>query len=327
MKKYLLIIILILGFSFFSFAMQKRPTNKTTQAPTTQLMRQQRPAGQIYSFETPEQGQFQTRIDLGLQTGTLKFSTEIQTQRIEGLDTYFSASYGLTDVLSLGVRGSYLNSTSSGTVANSSKASASKAGLGDPEVFLNTRINPGSMQLYLTMVAGIMATDFEVDNLRGSTTNSSGAYYVEPKFSTSMTMGSFLLGGSAGYRYHFNRQLSLVSSSGTESLRLDPGNRIRATINSEILTSYPFGFEVEYLLQDRYEAFSLSVPGGQKLTFGNTTTLGASAYVRFLTDMGFGNFELVPWINYQTNVGKKRGTANVEDDQLITFILKLQMVF
>ncbi|MEK6772405.1 MAG: hypothetical protein AABY64_00575 [Bdellovibrionota bacterium] len=325
MKKYLFII--TLGFSFFSFAMQKKPTNKTTQIPTTQQIRQERPTSQIYSFEAPEQGEFQTRMDLGLLTGTLKFSTEIQTQRIEGIDTYFSASYGLTDVLSIGARGSYLNSSSGGTVANTSRASASKAGLGDPEIFLTTRVNPGRMQLYLMMIAGIMASDFEVDNLRGSTTNSSGAYYVEPKFSTSITMGSFLLGGSASYRYHFNRQVSIISSSGTESLRLDPGNRIRASINSEVLTSYPFGFEIEYLLQDRYEAFSLSTPGGQKLTFGNTTILGASAYIRFLTDMGFGNFELVPWISYQTNVGKKRGTANVEDDQLMTFILKLQMMF
>lgn len=325
-------IILLLLISSVSFAQTSPKSKRVKSEHSKSELQEQRSqknsdSGQIFSFEAPKSGDFQMRLSLGLQSGTLRFSTDNETQRIEGLDTSFSGSFGLTDVLSLGARGYFSDSTSGGTVASSSKASGSKSGLGDAEIFLTTRIIPGSLQMYLTMIGGIKTSDFEFDGQKGRSTNSSGGYYIEPQFATSVSMGSFLLGGSASYRYHFNREVVYTSSYGTETLRLDPGNRIRATINSEIQVAYPFGLEIEYILQDRYEAFSILSPGGQKITYGNTSTIGGTFYMRFPTNMGFANLELIPWINYQTNMNKKRGTANVDEDQMFSFMLKMLMTF
>lgn len=318
-------LILFTFLASVSFAQTTPKAKKIRGEPQEPKAQRQATRGQIYSLEAPQGGDFQTRISLGLQSGTLKFATENETQRIEGLDTNFSAAFGMTDVLSFGARGYFADSTSGGTVASTSRASGSKTGLGDAEVFLTTRIVPGAVQMYLNMIGGIKTGDFEFDAQRGRSTNSSGGYYIEPQFAGSISMGSFLLGGSASYRYHFNRQVVFTGTSGTETLRLDPGNRIRATVNSEVQIAYPFGIELEYILQDRYEAFSVLSPGGQRVTFGNTSIFGGSFYMRFPTHMGFGNLEIVPWVNYQTNIGKKRGVGSVDDDQLFSFMLKMSL--
>lgn len=326
MRKYLAFILLGL-LSLNALAQQPRPLHQPPRKNVGTAPRFTNKSQQMYSFETPGAREMQVRLDLALETGSLKFSTETQTQRVEGVNTEFSAAFGISDMLSLGARGSYLNSTSGGTVASTSRASASKSGMGDAEIFMTTRIAPSSLQMYLTLTGGIKTADFEVDNLSGNSTNSSGGYYVEPRFAASMALGSVLIGGAASYRYHFSRELKYTSTYGTETLRLDPGNIIKAKINTEIQTSYPFGAEVEYISEDRHEAISLATPGGTRLTFGNTTSLVGSAYVRFPTDLGFGEMQFVPWVSYMTNLGKKRGIANVDEDQILSLMLKLQMQF
>lgn len=281
---------------------------------------------QIYSFEAPGPSEFQLRIDLGLQTGSLRFSNETQTQRVEGVQTNFSAAFGLSNMLSLGARGSYLNSTSGGTVASTSRASATKSGLGDAEIFATTKISPSRLALYLTLTGGIKTGDFEWNSVSGESTNTSGGYYIEPSFAASMPLGLVLIGGGISYRYHLSREVKSTSTYGTEVLRLDPGNVIRGVINTEIQTTYPFGAEVEYIMVDRYEALSL-LGTNSRLTFGNTNTLVTSLYSRFPTNLGFGKMDFVPWISYASNLGKKRGVANVDEDQLLSFILKVQMSF
>ncbi len=327
MKKYLAFTLLGL-LSLNVMAQQPRQR----QAP---VRRQQQPVvdnfqppqAEVYSFQTPNAMELQTRIDLGLQTGSLRFATETQTQRVEGLQTVFSASFGLSDLFSLGARGSYLNLTSGGTVASASRASATKSGLGDAEIFATAKIAPSSLLIYLSVVGGIKTGEFEYNTVSGESTNNSGGYYFEPKVAASMALGSVLIGGGASYRYHMSREIRYVSSAGSETLRLDPGNIIKAVLNTEIQTSYPFGAELEYIMEDRYEAISLLTPGGSRLPFGNTTTLAASLYMRFPINASFGQMDIVPWVSYLTNMTKKRGIANVAEDQMLVIMPRFQMTF
>jgi len=276
---------------------------------------------QVYSLETPGAQSFQARVSLGLQTGTLKPSTDIETRKIEGLVTNFSAAYGVTDMFSFGAQGSYLNSTEKSSVVN-----ASQSGLSDPELYLTTKLAPSAWQLYITLLGGIKVADFEVDSVKSQTSYGSGAYYVEPQVAASTAWGSVLFGALGSYRYHFDRRLSYVSSLGTESLLLDPGHRIRALFNMEVQSAFPWGGELEYIQQDKYEAFSL-LGTGQRLSFGNSTFMTASGYVRIPTNPGFGSLDIIPWVSYQINSAKKRGVINYDQDQLLTLMLKLQMYF
>lgn len=328
MRKHLAFILSGLILSLPTMAQQARPRNSQVQPrKTVNTTPAKTNNHQIYSFETPNASELQLRLDLALETGSLKFSTETRTQRVEGVNTKFSAAFGISDMLSFGARGSYLNSTSGGVVASSSQASSTKSGMGDAEIFMNTRIAPSSLQMYIGLVGGIKTSDYEVDSVSNSRTNSSGGYYVEPRFAASMALGSFLFGGAASYRYHLSREVKYTSSYGTETLRLDPGNIIKAMFNTEIQTGYPFGFEIEYIAEDRHEAISLATPGGSRLTFGNTTTLVGATYIRFPTNLGFGEMQFVPWVAYQTNIGKKRGIASVDEDQMLSLALKMQMTF
>src|SRR5687768_10566559 len=101
-------------FTSLAFAEQapSRPRPKSLSNSSSSL-------GQAYSFEVPSQGEFQTRLAMGLQTGTLKATTATSTEKIEGIETRLSAAYGLTSILSLGVGTSYVDSSTKSHSLNS----------------------------------------------------------------------------------------------------------------------------------------------------------------------------------------------------------------
>lgn len=249
--------------------------------------------------------------------GNYKNSASQEADKIEGFGADFQGEFGINDMFAGHVSLGYLSSKQKNSLVTYTSEGAQDLGL--------------SMKMKLATPLVIMIeagaeTSLEalkVDAVARTTTAGSGGTKVTAKAGILFPSESLMYGAWTQYKYFVQREMDLVTTLGSEKLKIDGGHQLVAAGFVEFGSGLRTGVDLMWSLYNGSTVNSVNAPTMVDFELEHQRVTGG-AYLKIPAGE---NLLLYIKGNYSLNVNKKRGAQNMDQDDFYQANVGLQTLF
>ncbi|MBN8537152.1 MAG: hypothetical protein J0M15_08860 [Deltaproteobacteria bacterium] len=249
--------------------------------------------------------------------GTIKSSSQQESDKVENSGVEFSSEYGFTDQFAGKIQMAY----QSGSQKNSTSTTKIE-GLKDVTGLVKWKL---TSPVVILIETGIETSPeaLKINALSRTVTASSGGTKVVIKGGAQIPHEKFVFGGGASYKHFLQREMEITSVLGSETAKIDGGNQITASGFFEFGTGLRTGLELKWLFQNRssYASSALQTTSDFELEYQQVTT---GAYLKIPAGE---KIQMYIRGDYNLNPSNKRGSLSYDKDELFEAKVGLQAVF
>lgn len=249
--------------------------------------------------------------------GNYKNSAAQEADKIEGFGADLQGEFGISDMFAGHISFGYLSSKQ-----KNSSVSTSSQGVQDLGLSMKIKLDQ-PMVIMLEAGAETSLEALKVDTVARSTTAGSGGTKMVVKAGIQFPSETMAYGAWTQYKYFLQRELELVTQTGSEKINVDGGHQLVAAGFLEFGSGLRTGVDLTWSLYNGSTVNSKSVPTMVDFELEHQRVTGG-AYLKIPAGE---NLLLFIKGNYSLNMNKKRGSQNMDQDDFYQANVGLQSLF